>query len=330
MNSTDEQTHLVFDIGKIISLSESIIHGTEIKYKIPPGYLLRQLALHIPQFHVNEIFCTSNSELLNEDLITRECERLAQVIQMKIKALPEEMRLMVQDQGAKHLLKIEGQTMRMVSRENTSGSLSEVIFKPVQRAIGKAIQENLHYMGADRHDSLYEFGLYDMRHYTEYPFAYVAFSSLDRQYVLNSLPFHSDPKNLYSLCRAYSVNSAPHNSTSVLIAQSMKYIQERHSETNAIMTSVNPNILFLGSAFKASGFIDCAEYPFAPKYIDGVYYTRRRLQEKLNEDPHAKVSGSQNVLKPIRLLFRPVSKGLIQHLNSFSPKQISMEKYDAG
>jgi hypothetical protein len=178
----------------------------------------------------NEIFCTSNSELLNEDLI-RECERLAQVIQMKIKALPEEC--LISTSRRETLAKNRRSNNAWFQREHLCHYLRSYLNLYRERS-EKLYKKTCIIWGADRQDSR---AIRPMTCVTIRSTHSRMLLSSPTDSMLNRFPSIRS-ENLYSLCRAYSVNSAPHLYERPDRAVD-EYIQERHSETNAIMTSVN-------------------------------------------------------------------------------------------
>jgi len=156
--------------------------------------------------------------------------------------------------------------------------MNKVIFKQVPENIGFLIQEKLHYIGFPRKDTLYHFGLY--RTGEEYPFAYCAYSLLEREYIHKVLPIKVPKDRVLVLTRSFSVNSSPENSMSLLFGKSLWYIREAlQDQYDYVVTTVNPNLMFTGNVFRGSGFLPFFTTGNNPKFLAGNYITGRQIYE---------------------------------------------------
>lgn len=257
-------------ISEITEILRSRIIDLEVSHAIPAGYLKTSLALHIPRFSEEEIYSFKNIEF---QVVYDEAKRLAGLLSAKINSLPEEYRLMLEPSNK--LTKVKHQGDKIIEID-AKGNEMEIEFKEVDQSIGNLIQEKLHYIGQPREDTLFHFGLF--RKGDKYPFAYSAYSILDRKYLQDSLPFISDMGEVLVLTRSFSINSSPINSMSMLFGAGINKIKELYpNKYKAVITAINPNTLFKGTVFKGSAFFTFATVPFLPTYYKGNYITRKAL-----------------------------------------------------
>ncbi len=259
-------------VKEITDVLRDRIIDLEKKHSIPAGYLKTALALHIPKFSLEEIYTDGNVEFQTPYL---EAKRLALILGKKINSLPKGLKHLVTSSTDK-LSKVKHNHGKIIEVD-IQGKELEIEFKEVDPEIGFAIQENLHYIGKRREDTLIHLGLF--RKGEQFPFAYSAYSKLDRIYLQKALPFDVEMEKMLVLTRAYNINGAPVNAMSLLFSLGAQFIVQKFKETyTGIISAVNPNILFYGSIFKGSSFYTFATVPFLPIYFDGNYVTRKSIE----------------------------------------------------
>jgi hypothetical protein len=258
-------------IETIISdFSETIINIAH-KHQLPSGYLKTDLSLHLLQFSKTDLF--DNGHGINKALLKQECEILAKGMKKKIETLPKDFVGLVQRHSIESTIVTKNN--KLYEKNIKTEVLTKIAFKVVDPKIGFEIQTKLHYMGCERKDTLIHFGLF--RNEEKFPFAYVAYSILDRQYLSKYLPVDVSMKNTLVLTRAYNINCSPKNAMTKLFSLSLKYIKENFPNNNftTSITCVNPNLMFTGVIFKASNYYPFATVPFEPLYYKGKYITRK-------------------------------------------------------
>ena len=266
-------------IVKIISEIEEIILKNEKKFRLPANYLITEILLHLLQYSEKDLY--NNGYGLNIKLLREECEYLASIVKNKIDSLPKTFINQVQKPKPDSKITIENDLFFELTSQNKKIPL---IFKEVTPQIGFLIQTKLHYMGCPRNDTLFHFGLF--REDQKYPFAYVAYSVLDRNYLWNHLPIKPDMDQILVLTRAFNLNSAPYNTMTKLIGSSLQYVKQKIPANNfqAVITCINPNLMFRGTIFKAANFYPFATVPFEPLYHQGLYVTRKTCLTLFNTE----------------------------------------------
>lgn len=273
----------VFEPNKIVLEVTDVLRNRIIEleksHDIPAGYLKSALALHIPRFSEEEIYADGNVEFQN---IFLEAQRLAEILSNKISQIP--IKYHKQIIKADKLSKVKHSDKGIIEID-TSGIETLVEFRSVDPKLGDMIQEKLHYIGQKREDTLFHFGLY--RRGDEFPFAYSAYSILDRNYLYEALPFKCKMDNILVLTRAFNINSAPVNSMSLLFSLGVQFIENHYKHKYlGIISAINPNILFNGSIFKGSSFFTFATVPFIPLYYKGDYITRKSVKDVSEYNPN--------------------------------------------
>lgn len=295
------------------------LNKLETNYDIPAGYLKTALALHLPRFSESEIYAEGE---IQEDMLMSEAERLARILARKVERLPIELQEMAKVRDKTSKVRRRNEKIFEVDAEGTE---TEVEFRIVESPTGLAIQENLHYIGQPREDTVYHFGLY--REGEKFPFAYSAYSVLDRNYLFEALPFDCRMEEILVLTRAFNVNSSPANSMSLLFSLGADYIKHLNGEHyQAIISAVNPNILFKGAIFKGASFYVFATAPFLPLYYSGNYVTRKSLGS-LDRSDDVSLTGCKIECKPTVWMGYGMNRNAT---NSFSHGQvinISEESY---
>lgn len=186
-----------------------------------------------------------------------------------------------------------GDTYGAVAIEKRSGV--KVIFRPIDLRLSRAYVESFHYLHAARDDDSLSFGA--IVEGEEMPFAMVSYAPVGRPYkhvILNAAGL--DPGGALELTRAWNSESSPKNTLSMLFAYahaSILLLNTRRAEVRAqsILTAVNPNLGFRGSAFRAVGFGVIGEKPTAFHYVMDrnarrSYVPRRNLPAAPDEPPH--------------------------------------------
>lgn len=255
-----------------------LISNLENKYHLPSRSLFVQLGLHIYKYSLEDLFICNHFDptkidqyALNRNLIYNELYSLINYLKLDMPIFDK----LSKDSGSAcnktKIIRSQGRYWETSEK----GRFSEVFFSPVSSDIGACIQENIHYIRARRNDTKYEVGLY--RKNKTVPFAYAAFSVLDRHY-LSSLPqLENIPKSeIFVLTRAYSFPNSPQNTMSVLYSKCFDFLKV-NSNASYILTALNQNLFFSGASLLAANFELVATSPMKYYYLDGRYSTRRRL-----------------------------------------------------
>lgn len=190
-------------------------------------------------------------------------------------------------------------------------SRTKVVFRPVDLELSQAYVTSFHYLHAARGDDLLAFGAFVDGE--RLPFAIVSYAAVNRRYKQNILRAAGlDPGTSLELTRAWNSEFSPKNTMSKLYAYAHACIlllhQRQRQETQAIITAVNPNLGFRGSAFRAVGFGVIGHKPTMFHYlVDGVgrrsYVPRRALADLDRSAPgHARVATARLPLLPTKEL----------------------------
>jgi len=209
------------------------------------------------------------------------------------------------------------------------GREQEITFSLVDPSTGELIQTKLHYLSNYRTDTFYHYGLF--RKGEKYPFSYLAISSLDRKYILDVIPFETGFKDIMVVTRLYNINNSPRNSASLLLSLARSDIKSKHRNVKALVTSVNPNVLFTGSSFKSAAYELFALMPFEPLYYQGNYLTRKAvLNLKSPSDKKKEIFGKKLKCLPVMLTINPLDSELLPVIKQAKIKKISKEFYNKG
>lgn len=183
-----------------------------------------------------------------------------------------------------------------IATEKVSGE--QVIFKPVDLELSKAYIEAFHYLHTYRDDDTLAFGAFVEGE--EMPFAIVAYAPVGRRYKRAMLKAAGvDLKSTIELTRAWNCEHAPKNTMSLLYAYAHANIQKLflhdRKQTLTVVTAVNPNLGFKGSAFRAVGFGLIGHKPTAFYYLANssghrTFTTRRDLSKMLENNASEEVS----------------------------------------
>ena len=264
-------------IERIYRSFGDVVTELEQKYNLPPRALFVQLGLHIYKYSNTDLFICNNFDIekidqysFNSNLIYSELYFLINYLKKDAKDFEDLKEQSGPSSEKTKIISVDGKYA-----EKSEDSQSGVSFRTVSSDIGTLIQEKIHYIRAKRDDTVYEFGLY--RKGYDVPFAYAAFSLLDRQYLMKLPHLKEIPKSqVYVLTRAYSFPNSPQNTMSILYAKCFEFLK---NEANAlyILTAVNQNLFFTGASVRASNFELIATAPMKYYYLDGIYSTRRKL-----------------------------------------------------
>jgi len=183
-------------------------------------------------------------------------------------------------------------TYEAVASEKTTGE--KVHFRSIDLGLSRAYIESFHYLHAAREDDLMAYGAFYENE--SMPFAIVSYAPVSRTYKQNILTAAGiDPQKSLELTRAWNSEYSPKNAMSMLYGYAHANIQRERLKQNleppeAILTAVNPNLGFRGSAFRAVGFGLVGEKPTAYHYIvdkkgQRLFTLRRSLVSFLKKKP---------------------------------------------
>lgn len=228
-------------IERIFKSFGDVVAELEQKYGLPSRALLIQLGLHIYKYSITDIFICNNFDIekidqysLNSNLIYSELF-FDQLFEKNAKDFEDLKEQSGPSSEKAKIISVDGEYA-----ETSDNSLSGISFRTVSSDIGTLIQEKIHYIRAKRDDTVYEFGLY--RKGYGVPFAYAAFSLLDRHYLMNLPHLKEIPKSqVYVLTRAYSFPDSPQNTMSILYSKCFEFLK-REALALYVLTAVNQNL----------------------------------------------------------------------------------------
>ncbi|WP_433203127.1 hypothetical protein ACQP1G_13520 [Nocardia sp. CA-107356] len=181
--------------------------------------------------------------------------------------------------------RFEGAAGGAVATEKFTGR--KVIFRPIDLDLTRAYIESFHYLHTARDDDSLAFGAFVDK--ANSPFAIVSYSPVSRTYKKNILNAAGiDHRRALELTRAWNSEASPKNTMSMLYGYAHASIQRLSDgesvEQQAIITAVNPNLGFKGSAFRAVGFGLIGEKPTSYHYLvdengQKAYLPRRSLTD---------------------------------------------------
>lgn len=268
-------------ITEIKKVFENEIYLLEKKNNLPYRTLFLQLGLHIYKYSLDELFSCNQFDIdkikqysINSNLIYSELFALINYLK---KDIPTYIELFKK-------CKPYGIDSKIVAKNGLYREISEttflanINFGKVSSIMGTLIQEKIHYIKSRRKDTKFEFGLY--RNNESVPFAYAAFSLVDRKYLLNLPCLKSIPSDrIFVMTRAYSFPNSPYNTMSTLYSKCFNYLKI-YDNAAYVLTALNQNLFFTGSSLKSANFEIIAYSPMKYYYADGIYSTRRKLINK--------------------------------------------------
>lgn len=257
----------------------SEIASLEQKNHLPPRSLFLQMGLHLYKFGLQDLFICNHFDekqieqySLNRNLIYDELHFLVNYLKKDIPIYLE----LREGSGASHANSWLESKHGVYREFRGTEQSSEIFLDSVPPHIGICIQENIHYIKAARSDTDYHFGLYRKNH--RVPFAYAAFSPLDRHYLANLPQLRNIPtSSIFVLTRAYAFPRSPYNAMSVLYTQCFERLKQGAGATY-ILTALNQNLCFSGSSLSAANFELVAFSPMKYYYLNGLYSTRRKVE----------------------------------------------------
>lgn len=152
------------------------------------------------------------------------------------------------------------------------------LFCKIPESEAHIIHEHFHYIGSPRRNSLH-FGL---RMPTSGKVStLLSFSEFDLEHIYPCIPLDLESQNIMVLSRGFAFDWAPPNKMSYLMAKVWQWMADNKPEVRMLITYVNPNLGFTGSAYKASNWVYFGEEAGTRYcYLDGEYITDRELYRK--------------------------------------------------
>lgn len=162
-----------------------------------------------------------------------------------------------------------------IVREN--GEQIDARFGVVAESVGVSIQRDLHYIHRERSDTLFHLGIF--HHGYDAPISYVAFSRLDRDYILRAMKsafpnLTSESPNVAVMTRAFGYSPLPKNVMGKMF--DLACIHLREAGFQYVVTAVNPFLGFRGSSFTGASFQVFATSPMRYLYDSAGGYMNRR------------------------------------------------------
>jgi len=271
-------------IEKMIVSNSDLVHEIEEEYKIPDGYLIPHLAIHLPRF---------NKEELDKEKVASEGRRLAKELSKIYNSLGKRWRKLLVKK--KRDTKIKFEDGEIYIADDDGNILKEVSFEKVPSDMGNFIQNKLHYIQKARSDTKFHLGFYSESE--KIPFAYASFSILDRDYLEKGLPEKVPSEKVLVMTRAFGFNFIPHNGMSALFHCCYKFFRDHPENYDVIITALNPNLLFKGSIFKGASYFPFALSPLQLIYHKGNYVTRRFCREKFGTEDLAKLEAESKITR---------------------------------
>ncbi len=278
-------------ISNIIETYGAYIQKTQKDYGIISDNLRLLLALHLFKYSLDDLYsdhCYYQAAKIHSDIIKAEIDFVCKSIIMPNKELYTDLYSKTLPKYEQtFILRRDNQLFEIDSK--TRKKCNKVFFNLVSKEDGILIQEKLHYIGQHRADTLYHCGLF--REGAQIPFAYSAFSILDRNYLIN-LPYFENyaQGSILVNTRNFGFKNNPLNSMSALFKESTKYIRQTNPFFKCIVSAINPNLMFNATSYYASGFQPIATSPLNYAYIDGIYATRRQLENSTKKYMRAKTT----------------------------------------
>jgi hypothetical protein len=264
----------VVEVDEMIGRCTSDIDTVADVLEIDRNYLSVQVRLHIPHYPSDEIRECTDASIVRQVLkrLRESLDSFGEYNQAHrelngIDSLPEGCRV----QGRAELSICQAQEFVRAAK-----------FGDVPASVGLGIQERLHYIHKAREDTSHHTGLF-LEGYSE-PICYAAFSSLDRQYLINGLNAKGlldclgiAKEQVAVMTRAFGFSPLPANAMSKLFDRSCALL--RQDGFRLLVTAVNPYLSFRGSIFSGSSFVPFATSPMRYWYSDTGHYLNRRSSE---------------------------------------------------
>jgi len=147
----------------------------------------------------------------------------------------------------------------------------------------KEILERFHYIGSYRKNSIHLGFYYEVSKGVENLMGIITFSRYDFTIEPYNIFINFKRHEILNLSRLYTFDWAPFNTTSYFLSQGIKYIKKYFPNIRCLTTCVNPNIGHSGTSYKASNWIEVAQFLGSPYlFLNGKPVTIRKLAEKYN------------------------------------------------
>jgi hypothetical protein len=159
-------------------------------------------------------------------------------------------------------------------------SLRDLAFEVIDPLRALPLLTSLHYLRSAREDSLY-FALVDP--IDRLPVSLCSLSRLEWKCVSNQLQgqFDTRPSGAWEVSRVYSMDGAPANAISLLLSKVRIYFRRNFPSADLLVTTVDPNLGFTGSSYRASNWQQWMTVKARPYlYEYGHHVTPRQLRER--------------------------------------------------
>jgi len=146
--------------------------------------------------------------------------------------------------------------------------------------VAKQILENFHYIGSYRKKSI-QLGLYyKIPNGGSKLAGLMTFSNYDLHVRPDDIFYYFHQHELLNLARLYTFQWVPYNTTSFFMSLAFDYIRKNYPEIRCLTTCANLNVGHTGSSYKASNWIEIAQFIGAPYlFLDDKNVTMRSLVE---------------------------------------------------
>jgi hypothetical protein len=159
-------------------------------------------------------------------------------------------------------------------------ALRDLAFEGIDSSSALPVLTSLHYLRSARPDSLY-FALVDP--IDRLPVCLCSVSPLEWRRVASQISarFGIPRGRVWEVSRVYSIDRAPSNAISTLLANVRTYVRRNMPSVDLLVTAVDPNLGFTGSSYRASNWQQWMTVEARPyMYEDGHYVTPRQLRER--------------------------------------------------
>ncbi len=259
--------------SRVLAALAPQIRSASSRTSLPAGVserdLHKQLLLHLPRL--------SWDELLDPEQITREAERLAQMLW----------------NGRKGFESWAGQPKVPVLNK------ADATVQPCNADVAQAIHERFHYIRS-YHPGWVDLALY-LRCCPGIPAALASISSMDIKHLEGLFPGAEERARVLVLTRLFAFDWAPRNSISYLLGQACRWTKRNVPDASTLLTYINPNVGFSGSSFRAANWRPFLEKSVNYSYFQDNYITSRRLRS-LSASARAQVKYSLYDLEPLSIL----------------------------
>jgi hypothetical protein len=158
--------------------------------------------------------------------------------------------------------------------------LHDLTFREIPSARALPVLASLHYLQSARPGSRH-FALVDP--VDGLPVTLCSMSPLEWKCVGSWLwsQFAISPERVWDISRVYSVDLAPANAISLLLSRVRKYLRHDRLPVDLLVTTVDPNLGFTGSSYRASNWQQWMTVQARPYlYEKGRYVSPRQLRER--------------------------------------------------